>query len=162
MSQNVFPVRPLGSTGITPLPRLLREPVRLPTGAAEGYVFPAAVGLRPLRPGLPVPRSIFGTRRPLSPRRARRLQMPVASPTVAGFANPGRLATLTSLTRPIQVRLRYGSRFCLTRLRRIGLPRPRSIGYLLNGQFTSSSTQAISGQGNVMRHPSDLKLCLYL
>ncbi|MBW2306335.1 MAG: hypothetical protein JRG73_05300, partial [Deltaproteobacteria bacterium] len=40
---------------------------------------------------------------------ARRLHMPVAPPTAPGFTTPGRMATLTGLTRPKRVLLRYGS-----------------------------------------------------
>ena len=36
----------------------------------------------------------------------------IASPPVSGFIIFGRLATFTSVTRPNQVRLRYGSQVC--------------------------------------------------
>jgi hypothetical protein len=41
-----------------------------------------------------------------------------------GFIQSGRLATLTGVTRPNRVHLRYGLRLCLSRLRRDGLLRP--------------------------------------
>lgn len=50
----------------------------------------------------------FNARRPLPPRRARPLQMLVASRSVSGFTLFGRLATLKSVTRPNRVHLRYG------------------------------------------------------
>ena len=40
-----------------------------------------------------------------------------------GFAISGRVTTLTGLTRPFRVRLRYGLRLCQTRLRQAGLLR---------------------------------------
>ena len=90
-------------------------------GSNLGYVFPRAVEVR-----LSVPRpagsprfldSSFLTRCPQPPRRVRWLPTPVASPSISGFIRYDRLATLTTLTRLNRVRLRYGSRVCLARLR---------------------------------------------
>ena len=50
---NLFPVRPLRSTGVTRLPRYY-EPVRLPMRPASGYVFPESVEVITLTvPALP-------------------------------------------------------------------------------------------------------------
>src|SRR3989442_542095 len=47
---------------------------------------------------------------PLSPRKARRVPLPIASTPIQGFTIFGRLAAFTRLTRPKRVRFRYGSR----------------------------------------------------
>src|SRR3990172_4230681 len=75
-------------------------------------------------------------RRPLPPRRARRLLLPVASSPVLGFITSGSLATLTLRNEAdIWVRSRYGSRFCFTRLRQLDYSNSRSFHYLSNGQL---------------------------
>src|SRR2546428_2382065 len=63
------------------------------------------------RQGSPsLPNSTFPARCPLSPRRAPALLSNVSSRRMAGFNSSGSLAALIfSLTRPIRVRLRYGS-----------------------------------------------------
>jgi len=78
-------------------------------------------------------------RRPLTPRRARRVHTcPLlprrwqASPHLAGWPLSLRF------TRPIRVHLRYGSRVRLPRLRRLDYSSSRSGRYLLNGQFAGS------------------------
>jgi len=49
----MFKARPLGSTGITPLPRYY-GPLRLPTWPSTGYLFPTNVEARTIStPGLP-------------------------------------------------------------------------------------------------------------
>ncbi len=106
------PVRPLGSTGISPLPRYY-GPVRLPIRTAPGLLIPlGALRLNP-HPAGP-PRFLgqsFCARHLQSPRRAQRLHLPVATPSVIGFTISGRLATLNCVTRPNRVRLRCGSHF---------------------------------------------------
>jgi hypothetical protein len=83
--------------GRYPLPRYY-EPVRLPT-AADGTVMSSHTAsgpsLGPCNVGPPrfLDRSV-PTRRPLTPRRARRVLAPVASASVAGFITFGSLATL--------------------------------------------------------------------
>jgi len=80
-----------------PLPRYY-EPVRLPAGA-DGTVMSSLAAVGPYRPcptGPPrfLDRSV-PTRRPLTPRRAQRVLVPVASTSMTGFTIFGRLATLT-------------------------------------------------------------------
>jgi hypothetical protein len=113
-----YPASPLLWASPTP------AQVRLPVMSSLGRVCPWA-GL----PGLPraerrVPRLFFRrTPSPFTPE----------SPMIAssrffiistGFIQSGRLATLTGVTRPNRVHLRYGLRLCLSRLRRDGLLRP--------------------------------------
>ncbi len=63
--------------------------------------------------------------------------MPVASSQVIGFIKSGSLATpQVRVTRPNQVRLRYGSYFRLIRLHRTGHPALRLFDYMLNRQLT--------------------------
>ena len=74
---------------------------------------------------------------PLPPRGARRLLLPVASSPVPGFiilwqTGHPRLASRGR----IRVRLRYGSRVRLARLRQRNYSRSRLLGSLSNGQFT--------------------------
>jgi len=86
-------LRPLRSTGVTPLPRYY-EPVRLPTAAAHRVMSsPVALGFTARRAGSPrfLGRSVR-TRRPLSPWKARWVLTPVVSPPAAGFTLLGRLA----------------------------------------------------------------------
>ena len=56
-------------------------------------------------------------RRPQSPRRARRLLVPVASSPTQASPHPEGWPLSTGVTRPNRVRFRYGSRVCLARLR---------------------------------------------
>ena len=103
----------LRSTGVTPFHHYY-EPLRLPCQPRRGYGFPRPVGFppkggRPLEGASQVPDDSVGIRRPLSPRRARPLQVFVASRPIAGFTPPGELATLDGLTRP-----NTGSRFRIT------------------------------------------------
>ena len=96
----MFPVRPLRSIGITPLPHYY-GPVRLPTRPILGLCLPQEWWnlSRTCRASqVPVHRFLdrsFGTRHPQSPRRTSRLLTPAASPSVLGFATFGRLAALT-------------------------------------------------------------------
>jgi hypothetical protein len=76
------------------------------------------------------------TRRPLPPRQAQRLLVPITSSLAAGFISLGRTSHLqVGVTRPNQVRWRYSSQIRLPRLRHSDYPEPRSVGYLLNGQL---------------------------
>ena len=89
-------LRPLRSTGITPLPRYY-EPVRLPA-VADRRVMSSAAAVNAAAPHAGPPRFLdrsVRARRPHSPRKARRVHMPVASPSVSGFTISGRLATFT-------------------------------------------------------------------
>ena len=87
--------RPLGSTGVTPLPSLLRAD---PTPAgARGPVMsfrPSPWGTTPASTGLSGSLSqSFDTRRPSRPRGARWLLIPAASPSALGFITSDSLAT---------------------------------------------------------------------
>ena len=76
------------------------------------------------------------TRCPLPPRQVQRLQTPIASSLAAGFITLGRTSHLqVSVTRPNRVRWCYGSQIRLPRLRHSDCSKPRSVGYLLNGQL---------------------------
>ena len=80
------------------LPSAHYGPIRLPAGAANKVMYSLAA-LRPFaRPCLAGPPRFLDrsvpTRRPLTPRRARRVHMPVASTSMAGFVIFGSLATL--------------------------------------------------------------------
>jgi hypothetical protein len=73
---------------------LLRTPQTPDRSRAKGYVFPFAVASADaLCRVSQVPIRSFDTRRPLSPRKARPVHMPVASWSVTGFSTFGRLAT---------------------------------------------------------------------
>jgi hypothetical protein len=105
-----YPVSPLLWASPTP------AQVRLPVMSSLGRLTPGRVSQ--------VPRLFFRrTPSPFTPE----------SPMIAssrffiistGFIQSGRLATLTGVTRPNRVHLRYGLRLCLSRLRRDGLLRP--------------------------------------
>ena len=100
---NATEVRPLGSTGITPLPRYY-GPLRLPTAAAR-QVMDSLPALSRQQPGghrVGSPRFLrpsFDTRPPQSPRTARRMPSLVASPPMAGFTLSGRLAAVVFVYR---------------------------------------------------------------
>jgi hypothetical protein len=121
----MFPVRPLGSTGITPLPGYY-GPVRLPTRAANGLFLPQwYCGRGHSLPGLPGSSTNLSARastyhpgEPDSCIRPFPHCQHWASPILDGWPLPYRL------TRPKWIRLPYGSRLRLTRLRQVGLPRP--------------------------------------
>ena len=94
-------------------------------------------GLRPTRPGLPGSSALLsacavsnhpgkpnGCLRPLLHRRCQ------ASSSLSAWP------LSFSVTRQNRVRFRYGSRFRLSRLRQPDYSDPRSIGYMVNGQFT--------------------------
>ena len=125
IARNMFPVRPLGSTGITPLPSYY-GPVRLPTRAAKGLFLPQrCCGWGHTLPGLPGSSANLSARAvPYHPGEPDSCIRPLlhcrhwASPILNGWP------LSLSLTRPRRIRLRYGSRLRLTRLRQFGLPRP--------------------------------------
>ena len=111
----MFPVRPLGSTGVTPLPRYY-GPLRLPARAVPLVMY----SLGPLEVGCPsppcrvsqVPRLIYPCALvPNHPGRSGECLL-IASPPISGFILSGGLATFNSVTRPNRVRLRYGSQVC--------------------------------------------------
>jgi hypothetical protein len=109
-------VRPLRSTGITPLPRYY-EPVRLPAEAAPWLWIPSGRCRRPLHfAGSPGTRQFsIHARPPHPPRAARRVRLLVASAPVAGFVIFGRVAAASvSVTRPNRVRCCWTRVFALT------------------------------------------------
>ena len=95
---NAFMAGALRSTGVTRR-RHYYGPLRIPARPDDGYGFPSSVGQsahpadEPPCRASQVPDCSFDARRPLSPRAARRLHAPVASPSVLDFAFSGRLAT---------------------------------------------------------------------
>jgi len=111
----VLSVRPLRSTGITPLPRYY-GPLRLPTGPPRRLCLPTARWLLSPPPGRAsqAPRLICP--RALSPTTP---EGPLAACAccfttgLSGFILVGGLATFVFLSRPNRVHLRYGSRVCL-------------------------------------------------
>jgi hypothetical protein len=104
-NRNLREVRPLRSTGITPLPRYY-EPVRLPAEADARLWIPARRCPRHLAGSPRTPCDSVDARPPQSPRAARRVPLLVASSTMAGFAISGRVATTIGVTRPNRVRVR--------------------------------------------------------
>jgi hypothetical protein len=94
-SFDTFPVWPLRSTGVTPLPRYY-EPLRLPFGAACRVMdSPAALRARPHPVGSP--RFLghsFGMRLPQPPRTLPQVLSLVASLRMSGFTLSGRLTSI--------------------------------------------------------------------
>jgi hypothetical protein len=146
-------VRPLCSTGITPLPRYY-EPVRLPAAAGallwisahrwSGHADHPAGSPRTLD-------SSVVARPPQSPRAARWVRLLVASPSVAGFVTSARVAAAIGLTRPNRVRVRWARDFArhdrfVVRpaaspgrtgpFRAFGCPPTPDRSYMVNEQFT--------------------------
>lgn len=121
----MFPVRPLGSTGIAPLPSYY-GPVRLPTRATRGLFLPqGCCGWGHSLPGLPgSSTNLLARAVPYHPGEPDSCLRPFlhcrhwASPILDGWP------LSYCLTRPKWIRLRYSSRLRLTRLRQIRLPRP--------------------------------------
>jgi hypothetical protein len=151
-------VRPLRSTGITPLPRYY-EPVRLPAATTDALWFPrrcrASYDSRRTARHAGSPRTLnhsVGARPPHPPRTARWMRRLVASPSVAGFSTSGRLAavaernevesglrTLGSRLRSREVSLLSCPNAPRTRtgpLRVVSYPSTPSRSYMLNEQFT--------------------------
>jgi hypothetical protein len=149
--------------GRYPLPRYY-EPVRLPAAAADTVMLSrAALGLhaRPCIAGPPrfLDRSV-PTRRPLTPRRARRVHVPVASTPVAGFVILGSLATLDevheadsgSLALRLAGSLPEASPAGLLQLTLGSLPAERAIRRITSFQVTRSARLGLAhpkskGQG---------------
>jgi len=134
---NAIPVRPLRSTGVARLPRYY-APVRLPTPTPT--VMSSRKGLRPSpsqRRVSQVPWSIFphapSSSTPASPADSL-ARCSSADGRLRLLWQVGRLAI--SVTRPIQIRFRYGSCVRSAGLRRAGYPTRRPLRYLLNEQFT--------------------------
>ena len=105
--RNALLAEGLRSTGVTPLRRYYAL-LRLLTRPVVGYAFPPPVTPDSPKPAWPdevsqVPGWSVDARRPLSPRRARPMHALVASRSASGFTPFGRLAALTSVTRPKQV-----------------------------------------------------------
>ena len=89
--------RPLGSTGITPLPRYY-GPLRLPDCQGAAYVFASplvAFYPEPTAGSPSLPNRTFPAHCPLSPRRIPVSLVNVASLQMAGFRFSGTLATLS-------------------------------------------------------------------
>ena len=104
----MFSVRPLGSTGVTPLLRYY-GPLRHPLGHSR-LCIPAACWLCASQEGFPGSSADLSTRAaPNHPGRPGGC-LPVASPPVSGFILVGGLATFVFLSRPNRVHLRCGSR----------------------------------------------------
>ena len=106
-------VRPLRSTGVTPLLRYY-GPIRLPITAASPVMSSRRAWLAFARHRAGPPRLLDGSfhaRCPQPPRKVPWLLLPVASPRVlSGFILVGGLAPFVFLSRPNRVHLRYGSR----------------------------------------------------
>ena len=127
---------PLRSTGVTPLLRYY-APRRLPIRTDRTVIFShPSLDSRPSDRVSQVPDRSFATRCPLSPRRVRSVQMPVASRPLAGFTTSGGMTTLDCVTRPNRVHNCCGSSLRLARLRTPDYSDARSRGYMSNGQFT--------------------------
>src|SRR5665811_2490764 len=111
----MLPVRPLGSTGVTPLPRYY-GPLRLPARTVPSVIdslgsFGVGCPSPPCRVSQ-VPRLIYSCALvPNHPGRSGECLL-IASPPISGFIPSGGLATFTGVTRPNRVRLRYGSQVC--------------------------------------------------
>ena len=103
---SLTPAGPLRSTGVTPLHRYY-GPIRLPIRPTSTVMDSRRVfGARPRPVGpLRFPDSSVRTRRPLRPRRARRLHLSAASSPVIDFVLFDGLATLIGLTRLNRVHL---------------------------------------------------------
>jgi hypothetical protein len=91
---------------------------------------------RPLGRVSQVPGGSFHARRPQPPRGVRQVHLPIATLSIAGFANSGRLATPDWRNEAEAGSLYCGSRVRLARLRTPDRSDARSLGYLSNGQFT--------------------------
>src|SRR6266550_3744261 len=92
--ENAREVRPLRSTGVTPLRRYY-EPVRLP-GRGRRTVMDCRTALLPEHlAGSPrTPNDSVDARPPQPPRTTRRVPLLVASPAMTGFTISGRLAVV--------------------------------------------------------------------
>ena len=119
-----LPPRPLRSTGITPLHHYY-GPLRLPPVTTPEVIdSPGGLSAHPTsRRVSQVPGCSFRARRLLSPRRALPVLSTVPSRQVLASSYPTGWPPSTCVTRLNRVRLRYGSRVCLPRLRRRGYPR---------------------------------------
>ena len=100
-----------------------------------GYGFPPVVGGSPTaRPGLPGSSANLSTRAVLfHPGKPDECTHPLLPHRWQASASSADWPLALCVTRPIQVRLRYGSRVRLPRLRGTDCSAPRSVGYLLNG-----------------------------
>ena len=105
------------------------------SGPPCGYGFPQVVGSSPTaRPGLPGSLADLSTRAVLfHPGKPDECVHPLLPHRWQASASSADWPLALCVTRPIQVRLRYGSRVRLPRLRGTDCSAPRSVGYLLNG-----------------------------
>lgn len=101
-------------------------------------LFARAVPFHPGRPARCI-RSLLGT-----PNAIHRVGEPLPLPWQASPLSGG-LATSISVTRPIRVRLRYGSRVRSPGLRRRDRSRRRPVRYLLNEQFARQPPFRLQG-----------------
>src|SRR5450759_1911634 len=160
----MFPVRPLGSTGVTTLPRYY-GPLRLPARTVPSVIdslwsFGVGCPSPPCRVSQ-VPRLIYSCALvPNHPGRSGECLL-IASPPISGFIPSGGLATFTGVTRPNRVRLRYGSQVCFPGFHqpdysdslRIGYMHERAI-YMVNSfQFTRSARLGLVYQTSRMNGP---------
>src|ERR1039457_7109739 len=127
-------LRPLGSTGVTPLPRYC-GPVRLPTSSPPGYAFPKRRTTKGWVSQVPRPicRDALSPITPESPTGA----SVQCFPADAGFILFGGLATPIGVTRPNRVYLTL--RLAASHRRGFGCgdcSPPRSSGYMYSGLFT--------------------------
>ena len=155
----MFPVRPLGSTGVTPLLRYY-GPLRHPLGHSR-LCIPATRWLCASQEGLPGSSTDLSTR--AAPNRPGRPAgcLPVASPPVSGFILVGGLATFVFLSRPNRVHLRYGSRVCPSNASPDGFLHPALVRLHvrtgnLHGELLSvhKISQAYPGVPTVRERPS--------
>ena len=139
---------PLGSTGVTPLPRYY-GPIRLPARPVGGYVFPLAVeGHTFTGPGLPGSWADLSARAvPYHPGRPDGCSCSLLLHRRRASSNSAAWPTFICVTRPKRVRLRYGSRVRSAGLRRAGLlrsppaslPVERAIDRVTSFQVTRST-----------------------
>src|ERR1700689_4202269 len=133
-------VRPLGSSGVTPLPRYY-GPLRLPSGPLPRLCLPAARWSLPLPPKRvsqapqpSFPRALSPTT-PEGPASALACCFPTG---IAGFILPGGLAAFSLLTRPNRVHLPYGSP--------VRLPSSRPLHYWGSRSFGSMQNRPLHGE----------------
>jgi hypothetical protein len=104
----------------------------------RGYVFPQGVGPHcTTLPGLPGSSTDLSTRAvPSHPGKSGGCSYPLLHRRCQASSSWADWPLPLSVTRPNRVRFRYGSRVCRPRLRPPDCSDARSVGYLLNGQFS--------------------------
>ena len=131
---STFTVRPLRSTIVTRfLTTMGLSDSR--SGPTCGYGFPQIVDGSPTaRPGLPGSSTDLSTRAvPFHPGKPDECIHPLLLHRWQASASLADWPLALCVTRPNRVRLRYGSRVRLPRLRGVDCSAPRLVGYLLNG-----------------------------